>query len=78
LFGQAQRCITAQTATVHNRFVASLADAIFVAHAEANSNTERFCHDVLAWRKPLYTPKQDGRLDDDWQNDEHEYHPEPP
>ncbi len=54
-FGEAQRRITAQTATVRNRFVAALADAIFVAHAEANSKTERFCRDVLAWRKPLYT-----------------------
>lgn len=61
-FGEAQRRITAQTATVRNRFVAALADAIFVAHAEANSKTERFCREVLAWQKPLYTLESDANV----------------
>jgi predicted Rossmann fold nucleotide-binding protein DprA/Smf involved in DNA uptake len=54
-FAKMQRRITKETAVERNRFVAALADAIFVAHAEPNGKTEQFCHDVLAWRKPLYT-----------------------
>jgi len=44
-----------ETASQRNRFVAALADQIFAASAAPNSNTELFCHEILAWRKPLYT-----------------------
>jgi len=44
-----------ETASQRNRFVAALADQIFAAYAAPDSNTERFCQEILAWRKPLYT-----------------------
>ncbi len=43
------------TARQRNRFVAALADRIFAAYAAPNSHTEWFCHEILAWRKPLLT-----------------------
>jgi len=54
-FTAAQRRGTAETAVARNRFVAALADTIFVPHAAPHSKTEQFCHDVLTWGKPLYT-----------------------
>ena len=47
--------ITAETSWERNRFVAALADKIFVTYAEPNSKTEQFSREVLAWGKPLYT-----------------------
>jgi len=58
-FAETQRRITPEMAAARNRFVAALADAICVAHAALNSKTEQFCREVLAWRKPLYTLKND-------------------
>lgn len=54
-FTEKQRRITEETSMARNRFVAALADVIFVAHAEPNSKTEQFCREVLAWGKPIYT-----------------------
>ena len=54
-FNGKDRRITEETALLRNRFVGALADAIFVAHAEPQSKTEQFCHEILKWRKPLYT-----------------------
>lgn len=47
--------IDAGAAQSRNRAVAALADAIFVAHAEPDSATERLCHEILHWQKRLYT-----------------------
>ena len=49
------RRATEETARFRNRFVAAVAGAVFVAHSEPKSKTEQFCHEVLEWRKPLYT-----------------------
>ena len=46
---------TIETAMERNRFVAALADSVFVAHASPNSKMEKFCHEVLRLGKPLYT-----------------------
>lgn len=54
-FAAPQRRMTAETARRRNRFVAALADSIFVAHAEQDSKTEALCREVLAWGKPLST-----------------------
>ncbi len=54
-FGGKDRRATEETARFRNRFVAALANAIFVAHAEPKSKTEQFCGEVLEWGKPLYT-----------------------
>jgi predicted Rossmann fold nucleotide-binding protein DprA/Smf involved in DNA uptake len=54
-FKERHRRNTAETAMERNRFVAALADTIFVAHASPNSKMEKFCHEVLKLGKPLYT-----------------------
>jgi predicted Rossmann fold nucleotide-binding protein DprA/Smf involved in DNA uptake len=54
-FKENQRRNTAETAIERNRFVAAMADAIFIAYASPNSKTEIFCKDVLKWGKPIYT-----------------------
>jgi predicted Rossmann fold nucleotide-binding protein DprA/Smf involved in DNA uptake len=54
-FKETQRRNTVETATDRNRFVAALADAIFVVHASPNSKMEKFCHEVLELDKPVYT-----------------------
>lgn len=54
-FDGKDRRVTEETALFRNRFVAALADAIFVAHAEPESKTEQFCREARGWKKPLYT-----------------------
>ncbi len=54
-FAEKQRRVTAQTAEVRNRFVAALADGVFVAHAAPGGRTERLCREVLGWGKTLLT-----------------------
>ena len=46
---------TGQTGQTRNLFVASIADGVFVVHAELGSKTEQFCRNVLALGKPLLT-----------------------
>jgi len=54
-FKENQRRYTVETAIERNRFVAALADVVFVAHASPNSKMEKFCYEVLKLGKPLYT-----------------------
>jgi len=54
-FKESGRRNTVETATERNRFVAVLADVVFVAHASPNSKMEKFCHEVMKLGKPLYT-----------------------
>jgi len=54
-FKESQRRNTVETAMERNRFVAALANAIFVAHASPMSKMESFCHEVVKLRKTLYT-----------------------
>lgn len=54
-FKESGRRNTVETATERNRFVAALADVVFVAHASPNSKMEKFCHEVMKLGKPLYT-----------------------
>jgi predicted Rossmann fold nucleotide-binding protein DprA/Smf involved in DNA uptake len=42
-----------------NRFVAALAEHIFVPYAAPASKTERFCREIIAWNKRLYTFESD-------------------
>jgi len=58
-FAEKPRRPTVQTTLYRNRFVAALADQVFVAYAEQGSKTEQFCGEVLAWGKPLYTLESD-------------------
>jgi predicted Rossmann fold nucleotide-binding protein DprA/Smf involved in DNA uptake len=45
----------ATLAEQRNRLVAALADEIFVAHAGAESQTERLCAEIMAQRRRIYT-----------------------
>lgn len=54
-FPEKKRRITSDTSLARNRFVAALADAVLIVHAEPGGKTEGVCQEVLAWRKPLYT-----------------------
>jgi len=53
-FSETQCRITMETAVMRNRFVAAVADSIFVSYAASGSKMERLCGEILAWRKPLY------------------------
>jgi len=61
-FKESQRRNAVETAMERNRFVAALADAVFVAHASPNSKTELFCRELLSWGKPLFTLESDTNI----------------
>ena len=46
---------TGQTSQLRNQFVAMLADAVFVAHAQADGKLAEISSEFLSWNKPLYT-----------------------
>jgi predicted Rossmann fold nucleotide-binding protein DprA/Smf involved in DNA uptake len=54
-FGEGDRRSTVDTAAFRNRFVAALADRLFVAHAAPGGKTERLCADALALGMPVFT-----------------------
>lgn len=54
-FSEKERRISSERALERNRFIAALADAIFVPHAETKSKTEKLCKELLNWGKPIYT-----------------------
>ncbi len=54
-FDETQSRITSETSSARNRFVAALANAVFVAHAEAIGKLAGLCHEVIAWNKKLYS-----------------------
>jgi predicted Rossmann fold nucleotide-binding protein DprA/Smf involved in DNA uptake len=54
-FPSTVRRVTAATALTRNRFVVSVAERVFVAHAAPGSKTEEFCKEVLRSGKPLLT-----------------------
>jgi predicted Rossmann fold nucleotide-binding protein DprA/Smf involved in DNA uptake len=54
-FPEKVRHVTAETAMIRNRFVASMADAIVVSHATSGGKMDALCREVLAAGKPLYT-----------------------
>jgi predicted Rossmann fold nucleotide-binding protein DprA/Smf involved in DNA uptake len=50
---------TGQTSQLRNQFVAMLANAVFVTHAEAGGKLEQLCHEIIAIKKTLYTFESD-------------------
>jgi predicted Rossmann fold nucleotide-binding protein DprA/Smf involved in DNA uptake len=52
-FAEPQRRATVARAQVRNEVVAALADVLLITHATPGGRTERFCHTVRAWGKPL-------------------------
>lgn len=59
LFSEKERRHTAELASRRNQFVAALATAVFVSHAEPAGKTEALCHQIHQWGKPLYTHRSD-------------------
>ena len=56
-FGAQHRRVTAALAEHRNRFVATLADDIFIAQAPAGSKTEQLCAALLAQGRRVNTLK---------------------
>ena len=54
-FTEEERRPTTNRAQERNAIVAALADIVFVAYAAPGGKTERFCKEVLAWKKPMLT-----------------------
>jgi len=52
-FIEHQPRVTVELARQRNRFVAHLADEVFIAHAAPGSKTESFCKDLLDEKKPV-------------------------
>ena len=44
-----------QMSLYRNRFVAAIAERIFISYAAPRSKTEEFCREILGWNKPVYT-----------------------
>ncbi len=55
LFAANVRRATAESATLRNRIVAALADALLVVHAQPEGKAEALVHEALAWGKRVYT-----------------------
>ena len=53
-FDDSIRRPTATIASQRNAYVASLADRLFIAHAERGGKTEGLCKDTLAQGKPVF------------------------
>jgi hypothetical protein len=49
------RRATAALAQERNRFVAALADEVFIAYAAAGGKTEVFAREIIRWGKSVYT-----------------------
>ncbi|MGI0015993.1 MAG: DNA-processing protein DprA [Nitrososphaera sp.] len=58
-FEAKHRRLTAELAESRNRFVAAIADQIFVAHASSGSKTEQFCSEFLNKGKRVLTLQLD-------------------
>jgi predicted Rossmann fold nucleotide-binding protein DprA/Smf involved in DNA uptake len=54
-FTEKARRISSERALERNRFIAAIADKIFIPYAEPNSKTETFCRELISWGKPVYT-----------------------
>ena len=54
-FPTKQHRMSKERAEIRDRFVADLADRLFVAYAEPGKKTEAFCRDIVASSKPLFT-----------------------
>ena len=55
LFSGKEKRISSDRAVRRNYFVAALAETIFIPYAAPKSSTEMFCHELLKWRKQVYT-----------------------
>jgi predicted Rossmann fold nucleotide-binding protein DprA/Smf involved in DNA uptake len=58
-FPAKEKRMTAETAIIRNRFVAALADGIFVAHAAEGGKIEAFCCELAARGRSIMTLESD-------------------
>ena len=61
-FPEKDKRMTAETALIRNRFVAAIADDVFVAHAAEGEKIEAFCHELAARGKPFTTLDNDANI----------------
>ena len=61
-FDEKLRRGTVQTALYRNKFVAALADRIFITYASPDSKTDAFCRQVVEWGKKVYTFEENKNL----------------
>ena len=61
-FPKKEKRMTADLALARNRFVAALADEIFVAHAAEGGKIEAFCCELAARGKPFTTLDNDANI----------------
>jgi predicted Rossmann fold nucleotide-binding protein DprA/Smf involved in DNA uptake len=54
-FTTEERRPTTNRAQERNVLVAALADIVFITHATPGGKTEKFCKNILAWKKPVLT-----------------------
>lgn len=54
-FGEKHNRPTAQTGVIRNRFVADIADLLFVPYAAPGGKTEAMCREIVNGGKPFYT-----------------------
>jgi len=54
-FAPEKNRVSAERAQVRNRFVAAVADAIFIAYAESGGNAEALAREAVKWNKSLFT-----------------------
>lgn len=54
-FTEKEKRISAERALERNRFIAALADSIFIPYAAPKSKTESLAREAAEWGKPLYT-----------------------
>lgn len=54
-FAESLRRPTVESATLRNRIVAALADALLVVHAQPGGKAEALVREALAWGKKVYT-----------------------
>ena len=50
-----EKRVTAELAARRNRFVAALAERVFISYAEPGGRMEALAREVVGWRKPLFT-----------------------
>lgn len=58
-FSERDKRISAKRADVRNHFVASAADALFIAHAAPGGKTEQFCYEITKQGKVVFTIMHD-------------------
>ncbi|MBI4377946.1 MAG: DNA-processing protein DprA [Nitrospinae bacterium] len=54
-FTKKERRISSEKALLRNRFVAAIADSVFIPYTEPKSKTEKFYNEISKWDKQIYS-----------------------